>query len=70
MKNNINIRLINQLTAVVNKSDISKRLFSGFSWTLIGTIIGKFLQLISFIIVARLLGKEDYGKISIIRSTL
>ncbi len=70
MKNNINIRLINQLTAVINKSDISKRLFSGFSWTLIGTIIGKFLQLISFIIVARLLGKEDYGKISIIRSTL
>ncbi len=40
------------------------------SWTLIGNIIGKFLQLLAFIFVARLVGKQEYGQISIIRSTL
>lgn len=42
----------------------------GVSWTLIGSVAGKFLQLISFIIVARIVGKEEYGQLGIIRSTI
>ena len=61
---------LNSISLKINQSQLSKRLFSGVSWTLIGSIIGKTLQLISFIIVARLLGKEEYGQIGIIRSTL
>ena len=58
------------LKAKINQSSLSKRLFEGMSWTLIGNIIGKFLQLLAFIFVARLVGKQEYGQISIIRSTL
>ena len=54
----------------INRSSLSKRLFEGMSWTLIGNVVGKFLQLLAFIFVARLVGKQEYGQISIIRSTL
>ena len=37
---------------------------------MIGNVVGKFLQLLAFIFVARLVGKQEYGQISIIRSTL
>jgi len=58
------------LKAKINKSSLSKRLFEGMSWTLIGNIFGKFIQLLAFIFVARIVGKQEYGQISIIRSTL
>ena len=61
---------VKRISTIINQSQLSKRLYSGVSWTLIGSITGKFFQLISFIIVARLLGKEEYGQIGIIRSTL
>jgi O-antigen/teichoic acid export membrane protein len=66
----VNITIVKKISSIINQSQLSKRLFSGVSWTLIGSVIGKFLQLISFIIVARILGKEEYGQIGIIRSTL
>jgi len=66
----VNSYFVKKISSIINQSQLSKRLFSGVSWTLIGSVIGKFLQLISFIIVARLLGKEEYGQIGIIRSTL
>lgn len=59
-----------RISTTINQSQLSKRLYSGVSWTLIGSVIGKFFQLISFIFVARILGKEEYGQIGIIRSTL
>ena len=58
------------IKAKINQSSLSRRLFEGISWTLIGNVVGKFLQLLAFIFVARLVGKEEYGQISIIRSTL
>ena len=54
----------------VDDSSLSKRLFDGVSWTLIGNVTGKFLQLLAFIFVARILGKEEYGQVGIIRSTI
>lgn len=58
------------LTEEINKSDLRKRLFQGISWSFIGTVLGKVAQLVAFILVARILGKDDYGKIGIIRSTI
>lgn len=54
----------------INKTDLTRRLFNGISWSLMGSIVSKFAQLLAFIVVARILGKEEYGKIGIIRSTI
>lgn len=62
IKDNIFIR--------INRSDLSKRLFKGVTWSLVGSIGGKIFQLIAFMLVARILGKENYGKVGIIRSTI
>lgn len=61
---------INKAITYLNETELGKRLFKGVSWTLIGSVSGKLLQLISFIIVARIIGKEDYGQLGIIRSTI
>ncbi len=61
---------IDLIRSKINQSSLSKRLVNGISWTLIGNVAGKFLQLVAFILVARLVGKQEYGQISIIRSTL
>ncbi len=37
---------------------------------MIGTVSGKTLMLVAFIIVARIIGKEEYGKIGVLRSTI
>lgn len=58
------------LLSQIHQSQLSKRLFKGISWSLVGSIGGKFFQLLAFMIVARLLGKEAYGQMGIIRSTL
>jgi O-antigen/teichoic acid export membrane protein len=62
--------IINKITELKNRSELSQRFFKGISWSLIGSIGGKMLQLIAFMIVARIVGKEDYGKIGIVRSTI
>lgn len=62
--------IINKTITYLHKTELRKRLFKGVSWILIGSVAGKFLQLISFIIVARIIGKEEYGQLGIIRSTI
>lgn len=65
--------LTNYITDIrrkANDSSLAKRLISGVSWTLVGNIVGKFMQLLAFIFVARIIGKEQYGQLSIVRSTL
>lgn len=46
------------------------RIISGTSWVLIGTLVSKVLVFVATIIVARILSKEVYGQLSIIRSTI
>ena len=58
------------ITDQVQKSELSKRLYKGISWTLAGSVVNKVLQLTAFILVARIIGKEDYGRIGIVRSTI
>lgn len=52
------------------KSDINKRIATGAFWSLSGTLLSKGLLLLSSVIIARMLGAEQYGEIGIIRSTV
>lgn len=61
---------IKKLKAKVNNSQNAKELLSGSSWSIIGSFISKGALFVSWIIVARVLGKETYGQFGILRSTI
>ncbi|GAB6008068.1 oligosaccharide flippase family protein [Dysgonomonas reticulitermitis] len=54
----------------IKNSSIARRLIKGVFWSFVGTASAKFIILIAGIIVARILGKEEYGELGIIRSTI
>ena len=58
------------ITTAVNTNPLAKRIVSSMSWTLLGTFIARGLSLIALIFVARLLGVEEFGKFSILQSTI
>jgi O-antigen/teichoic acid export membrane protein len=60
---------IKNLSLRIQSSPIGKRLAKGFFWSFVGSLTLRFLQLISGIIVARILGKEVYGELGIVNST-
>ena len=51
-------------------SDIARRMASGAFWSLLGSTVSKLLVLIAGILLAHILGKEDYGKFGMVKSTL
>ena len=51
-------------------SDIGSRMAHGAFWTFCGTVLGKFFVLIAGIVVANILGKEQYGELGLVRSTI
>lgn len=61
--------LILKFKSFLNTPTIA-RLISGTGWSLTGEILSKGLLFLSWIIVARLLGKVGYGQFGIIRSTI
>jgi len=61
---------IEQFVSRVNTSDIASRLARGASWSIFGGVVGKGLMLLAFIIIARIISKEQYGELGIIRSTI
>jgi O-antigen/teichoic acid export membrane protein len=62
--------MIRKLKEKIVSSDLGYRLAKGISWSLISSAISKGLMLISFMLIARILGKEEYGKVGIIRSSI
>ena len=54
----------------IKASPLGYRLATGAFWSLIGSMIARALQLIAFICVARILGKEGFGELGIIQSTV
>lgn len=54
----------------LRKHDIANRLVHGAFWTFTGTAIGKFCFFLSGILCARILGKDIFGELGIIRSTI
>ena len=69
-----NIMLCKQSLITLNEkiraSGIASRLVSGAFWSVLGNVLGRGLILLSFIIVARLMGQKGYGEFAIIRSTI
>lgn len=51
-------------------SPIGHRLAKGTFWSLMAGCVSRFLALISSIIIARMLGKESFGQLGILQSTL
>jgi O-antigen/teichoic acid export membrane protein len=51
-------------------SPLEKRLAQGAFWSLAGALIARGLSLLAFIFVARVLGKEGFGELGIIQSTV
>lgn len=54
----------------LSESPLVSRLARGAFWSLFGAIISKTLLLASNIIVARMLGKESFGRLAVIQSTV
>lgn len=54
----------------IKSSDIARRMVHGAFWSLTGTASGKFCILLSGIVCARLLGKEGFGELGMLRSTI
>ena len=52
------------------QSDIARRMASGAFWSFVGATVSKLLVLIAGIVCAHILGKEDYGKFGMVKSTL
>lgn len=53
-----------------DKSDIRSRFINGAFWSLTGSVVSQGLMIIASIIVARILGKLEYGELGMIRSTV
>lgn len=63
-------RFFHSILQRINSSDVGRRLASGSFWTFTGTACAKLLVLISGIICAHILTKEEYGEFGMVRSTI
>lgn len=54
----------------IETSPLGFRLAKGAFWSLVGALISRGLSLLSYIIVARFLGRETFGELGIIQSTV
>jgi len=61
---------LNRVREQLAESPIAYRLARGAFWSLIGGVASRALTLVSSIIVARLLGKECYGEVGMVQSTI
>jgi len=52
----------------LKEDSISQKITFGILWTLFGTILSRVFNLIAFLLLARLLSVEDYGRFGLIRS--
>jgi O-antigen/teichoic acid export membrane protein len=61
------------IKSIVDKykhSDIARRMATGAFWSLAGSTVSKLLVLVAGILCAHILGKEDYGKFGMVKSTI
>jgi len=62
--------LFKKLRRLLLASETNKKIFSYGSYILAGNIVSKFSLLIAAIVIAKFLGKEEYGQFGIIKSTI
>ncbi len=63
-------RVIRKLYRRINESPIGTRLAGGALWSVYGGGVSRILGLISAIVVARIMGKREFGELGIIQSTV
>lgn len=51
-------------------SDLRRRFVSGAFWSMLGAFVSQGLSFIATVIVARVLGRGDYGRLGMVRSTV
>ena len=56
------------LKAKVQASPLAYRLARGAFWSVVGSLISRGLGLLAGILVARLLGKHDYGQLGMVHA--
>ncbi len=61
---------IRRVVAQVESSDLAYRLAHGAFWSLAGAALSRALALAASVVTARILGKEGYGELGVISSTL
>ncbi|MBS0028842.1 oligosaccharide flippase family protein [Chitinophaga sp. 22321] len=54
----------------INKSEVGKKIVHGVFWSFLGTVVFRGLIFLSSIVIARLLKKEGFGELGMIRSTI
>ena len=54
----------------IKGSNIAKRILSGAFWSFVGSASGRLIVLLSGIIVAHILTKQEYGQLGMVRSTI
>ena len=54
----------------IKGSDIAKRMMQGAFWSFTGTALGKFCVFVTGIVCAQILGKEQFGELGMVRSTI
>ncbi len=63
-------QLFSIIKAQLAESPITYRLARGAFWSLIGNVVSRLFTMVSSIAVARILGKEGFGEIGMVQSTL
>ena len=61
---------IKKFVRKVNDSKFGKRISNAVFWSMFGAALQKFLLLVSSFACVKILGKDDYGRLGIIRSTI
>lgn len=51
-------------------TDLKLRIYSGFSWSLTGALSSRILALLTTIVVSRQIGRESFGELAILQSTV
>jgi O-antigen/teichoic acid export membrane protein len=64
------IKVLAAARAALRESPVAQRLYHGMSWSVVGSASASAISLLSLLVVARLLGKADYGRFVVIQSTL
>jgi O-antigen/teichoic acid export membrane protein len=70
LKNRLLSRSLKPIFDRIYSSPLALRLTTGTFWNLFGSVISRVLTLVSFIVVARIVGKESFGELGMIQSTV
>lgn len=68
--NNFRMYCISKIKNILSGSSVVNRIARGAFWSMFGTSIAKFILLFSSIICANILGREGFGELGLIRSTI